>query len=436
MQISTKRGQEDDYLISEGQEVALEREQWLWVRKLLEVFPAFSERNFRLFFWGQLISLIGTWLQAVAQGWLVFELTHSAFWVGIVSAMSGFPVLLFALFGGVIVDRTRKKTVLYWSQIIPMIGAATLGILTLFQVITVWEICVLAFVLGAANAIELPARHALVAGMMPKRHLASAIAMNAAIFNVSRVLGPSVAGALIALIGSGGTFLLNAVSFLAVIVALSCIRFDEHITTHHLHPVAAMKEGMRHAFREEAAVRNFMIAAGLISVFGWSYVAILPAVADEVFHRGVSGLGYLHTFTGLGALLAVILISFYLNKVGPHPFILGGNVLIGASLLLFSFTTSFSWALFWLFCAGLGLISQFSVMNNTIQHMIHDRMRGRVMSVYVLMFRGTAPIGAILIGYGGEMFGLEQVIRIGACVTLLVALFLFSQRHSIPALLP
>lgn len=395
------------------------------------IFPAFESANYRLFFFGQVVSLIGTWLQTVAQGWLVLELTHSAFWVGTVSALSSLPILLFALFGGIIVDRFPRKPVLYIVQVVPMILAFALGALTLTGLVTLWHVCALALLLGLVNAIETPARHAFVADLVQRRQLASAIALNSATFNISRALGPLFAGTLIALIGLGGTFILNAVSFAAVIISLYFIAVHERPPHRQLHPVAAIAEALNYSF-SRPTLRLFLIVAGVVSIFGWSYVSILPVITAEVFHGDATVLGYLYTATGIGALLAALLVSLYEQRTGPAPFMLGGNILMGLALLLFSFTTDFRLGLFYMFLTGFALISEFSVINSTIQHMITNEIRGRVMSIYVLMWRGTAPIGGFLMGYLGQRLGAPMAIRIGAVVVLLAAAVFILKRSHIP----
>ncbi|MDZ4296240.1 MAG: MFS transporter [Patescibacteria group bacterium] len=422
---------EELHVAGESQELALEWSIGRWMRLLAAAFPAFEDRNYRLYFGGQVVSLIGTWLQTVAQGWLVLQLTDSAFWVGAVSALSSLPILFFALFGGVIVDRFSRKRILYLTQLIPMLLAAILGVLTLLDIVTLAQICALAFLLGLVNAIDIPARHAFVADLMDRRRLASAIALNSVTFNVSRVVGPSIAGTLITFIGVGGTFLVNAVSFIAVVAALMLITARTRAPAEHPAALKAIADGLAYTFSRRI-LRVFMIVAGVVAVFGWSYVSILPVVAERVFGGDVASLGYLHTAAGLGALSAAILISVFIRRTGPGIFILGGNLVLGASLFLFSLTTSLELGLVWMFFTGLALIAEFSVINSTIQHLIDDAVRGRVMSIYVLMWRGTAPIGGFLMGYLAEELGAQLSIRLGAGVVFAAALFIALNYRHIP----
>ncbi len=402
-----------------------------WIKSGLGAFPAFRQRQYRIYFSGQFVSLTGSWLQIVAQGWLVFELTHSAFWVGFVNALSSLPILLFGIIGGVIVDRFNTKKILYFTQTLPMLFAGILGLLTILEIITLYHIAVLAFLLGMVNALDVPARQTFVAEIMERRRLASAIVLNAAAFNGSRIIGPSFAGLAIALIGLGGTFLVNAVSFLAVIVSLAFIRADTPAPETHPHPITAMKEGLSYTF-SRPDLRLIILVVALISVFGWSYAAILPVIAADVFGQGASGLGYLYTAVGLGALCATLTISFFLPRVGPAPFILGGNVLLGLMLLSFSFVSHFGVGLGLMFFIGLALLAQMSVMQSIVQHAIHDSVRGRVMSIYVTFFRGTAPFGALLIGYLGEALGPQWAVRLMALPTLATAAILIRKRRLLP----
>lgn len=403
-----------------------------WLGRLGRAFPAFfEERNYRLYFTGQFISLVGSWLQTVAQGWLVFELTRSAFWVGMVAALNSLPILAFVVLGGVIVDRFSRKKILYLTQIAPLLLAAALGALTFSGAATLFNVGVLAFLLGVVQALDMPARQAFVPEMVAKRHLASAIALNSVIFNGSRVIGPSAAGALINWIGLGGTFFVNAASFLAVMASLAFIRVTPRAHETHLHPIAALGEGFRYAFGRPS-LRLFMALAAVGSMFGWSYVSILPVVAANVFGGGAALLGHFYTAAGLGALLGAALISLYVKRLGPRPFIIVGSIVLGVSLFTFSFVANIALGFVLLFFAGLGLLGQFSVINSAIQHSIDDRMRGRVMSIYGLFWRGTAPLGSFLMGTLGEAFGPGWAIRIGAILLLACAACVVFLRRRIP----
>lgn len=397
----------------------------------LGAFPAFQDRNYRLYFCGQFISLAGSWLQQVAQGWLVFELTHSAFWVGFVTAMSSLPVLFFGVFAGVVVDRFNTKTLLYISQVLPMLFSAILGVLTLLGLATITNISVLALLMGFVNALDVPSRQTFTAKMMDRKHLASAIVLNAAAFNGSRIIGPSIAGICIALIGVGGTFIINAASFIAVIVSLMFIRVDASPPDTHAHPITALKDGLSYTF-SRPDLRLIMFTVACVSIFGWSYIAILPVIAGDIFHEDAAGLGHMYTAIGFGAVTTTILISLYLQRWGPARFIIGGNSAITAILLAFSFVTDFSLGLVLMFLAGLALLAQMSVMNSTVQHSIDGSLRGRVMSIYVTAFRGMSPIGAFLIGWLADILSPQWAIRLMALPLAGVTVLLVMNRRLIP----
>ncbi len=396
-------------------------------KSFLNAFPAFKYKNYRLYFSGQLISLIGTWLQIVALGWLVLKMTNSAFWVGTVSALSTLPVLLFALFGGVIVDRFNKKKILYITQIIPMMLAFVLGFLTLFQKVNLVGVSVLAFLFGTVSALDNPARQAFVVEMVRREDLASAIALNSSIFNGARVIGPGIAGILIAAIGIGGTFIINGISFIAVIIALFFITSKKLLPQVHPHPVKAIKQGLSYSF-SHPIIKTLLMFTGVISIFGWSYSTLMPVIAQNIFHQGPAVLGYLYSATGVGAVFAAIIISVLSKKLNPLVFILVGCLLFSLSVLSFTFIKNYIFALPVLFFVGFGLIMQFSIINSTIQHLVPDDIRGRVMSIYTLMFLGMFPIGSFQVGIIAERLGSIFAIRLGAIIVFAYGVYIFLNR--------
>ncbi len=410
-----------EYITSESQEVTL-GESPNWTGKIFKAFPAFAHRNYQLYFSGQLVSLIGTWLQTVGQGWLVFKLTNSAFLVGLVTALGALPIMAFALLGGVVADRFDKRKVLIFTQSASMMLAFTLGFLDILGIIKVWEIAVLAFLLGTVNAIDTPTRQAFVVEMVGRRSLPSAIAMGAGTYNAARAIGPGFAGFLIAVIGVGATFILNGISFIGVIIALFKIKAKSIRANVHPNPVVAIKSGVSYAF-SHPKIRLILVFCSITSVFGWSYTTIMPVVAKNVFGFGPAGLGLLYSSSGLGALVGSIAISIFSTKVNPKFFIFGGNFLAMSTLILFTFTSNIYLALIILFFSGFGLLCQFATMNSSIQHMVDDGFRGRVLSMYTLAFLGMSPIGSFQIGYVAQRLGVEFAIRYGAVVSLVFGLF-------------
>ncbi|WMJ74346.1 MFS transporter [Cytophagaceae bacterium ABcell3] len=417
------------------------RDKWLnpqtgtadvkWVRKIAEAFPAFKSSNYVKYFWGQLISLIGTWLQIVAQGWLVLKLTNSAFLIGLVTAMSTLPTLFFTLFGGVIVDRLSKKKILIYTQFSAMILAFALGLLSIFDLITVWLIALLAFMLGMVNALDAPARQAFVSEIVSKDQLTSAIAINSSVFNGARVIGPGLAGLLIAWIGTGGAFIVNGVSYIAVLLALTSMKLPKKLAkTQQPKAFRAIKDGLKYTFTHPV-ISTLILLAGIISIFGWSYTTLLPFIAQNTFHLDATGLGYLYAASGLGSLLGALIVGGFSRRLSPLPFIFVGNLMFVISISLFTFTTNLPFALLLMFLSGMGLLFQAAMINTSIQRIVKDEFRGRVMSIYILMFLGMTPIGNLQIGYVSETINVDFAIRLGAAVVFLGGLIIFVFRNKI-----
>lgn len=400
------------------------------MQKVFKIFPAIKNSNYRLYFTGQMISITGTWLQIVAQGWLVLKLTNSAFMIGLVAAVAALPTLLFSLFGGVIVDRFPKRKILIFTQSSAMILALILGFLTLAGIINIWEIIVLAFLLGMVMAIDAPARQAFVVEMVGKEDLPSAIALNSGIFNGARVIGPSVAGFLIALVGVGGAFIINGVSYVAVVFALFLMHLSSSPRHSKANPILAIKEGITYSMRHPI-IRTLLIFAGITSIFGWSYSTILPYIVEHTFGIGAEGLGYLYAASGVGALAGTVVVSAFSKKASSLAFILVGNALFAIGAILFSFTSNLFFGLAFLFLLGFGLLLQFSTINTVIQSMVEDKYRGRVMSIYTIMFLGLLPLGNLQIGFFSEHFGTGFAIRLGAVITFLFGVMVYLSRSRI-----
>jgi MFS family permease len=397
---------------------------------LIKAFPAFESRNYKLYFSGQLISLIGTWLQIVALGWLVLKMTNSAFLIGLISALGSLPSLFFTLFGGVLVDRFAKKKILFITQGTAMILAFILGMLTVLNLVNIWEIGVIALLMGMVAAIDIPARQAFVAELVNKDQIPSAIALNSATFNAARVIGPGIAGLLIAWIGTGGAFLVNSASYIAVIAALWLMNIESKFIKTKSRTLDAIKEGLAYSF-SHPVIRILIIFTGVSSVFGWSYTTVLPLLAGNKFQLDAAGLGYMYAATGLGALTATLLIGFFSKKVSAVYFILGGNTLFSLSIIIFSFTNDLMFALVLLFFAGFGLLSQFAMMNTTIQSLVKSELRGRVLSIYIFMFMGLTPIGNLQVGFLSEKMGSSFAIRVGAIIVFLFGVLVYFYRDRI-----
>lgn len=380
--------------------------------------PAFQHRNYRLFFGGQLVSLIGTWAQAIGQGWLVLELTDSPLALGAVSALQFTPSLLFGLWAGVLADRFPKRRVLLCTQSVAMLLAVALGLLTSLHLVALWHVFVLATLLGLVNALDMPARQAFVGEMVGKEHLASAIALNASLFNAARVVGPAIAGLLIGWFGVTPLFWLNAASFIAVLIALSKMEIAPLTRRSRRGGMnAELLEGLRYV-RRTPVVLLIMIVVGVVGTFGMNYQVLIPLFARAVLHRGASGYGFLMSALGLGSLLAALTLAL----AGRQPRL--GRVVAAAagfSLLQLAVAASHTYALTLalLVAAGYCGVLFMATANTIVQTASPPELRGRVMSLYITLFAGSTPIGSLAIGALAHAYGAPPAMAIGAGISAL-----------------
>jgi MFS family permease len=390
-------------------------------------FPALRERNFRLYFYAQLISLAGTYLQSTAQGWLVFQLTGSAFWVGLVAALVFSPTFVLVLFGGALVDRLDRRGILYFTQTAAMALAFVLGILTLTHHINLLELNILALCLGIVNALDTPARSAFIPEMIADRaNLASAISLNSGMATAAMAVGPAIAGILIALIGVGWTFIINGLTFIAVLFALYAMNVQLRVIEEKAkeHPIAMVKTGLQYLFSNPSLV-FLTIVSGIMAIFGRAYNAILPVIAVEVYKGGSETLGYLLSAFGAGAAVGAILLSMFSKKISSKIWIVGGNLLVGASLILFSFTTSLPWGFAFVFLAGLAFVVELSVVITIIQHVVPDAVRGRALSVFYFVYFGGYSLGSFAIGWAAEKIGSSAAVGVSGVAALIIGISLF-----------
>ncbi len=415
--------QEEQYILQESRELNI-GERPGWTKHFFKAFPALRHRNYRLYASSNVISQIGTWLQNVAQGYVVYEITNSAFWVGLISALYFLPILIFSLFAGVIIDRHRKRSIMYITQTVQAVLAMVLAALTYFGYAQALHIAIFAFLLGCANAFDMPARQTFMTRIVKKDDLSSAISLNAGTYNAARIVGPSMAGITIAQLGVSGAFLINGLSFFAVIAALIAMRFNEVIHDTHPAPLRAIREGLSVSFRHEV-IRPILFLALFAAVFGWSYVAIMPVVAKDVFHQDAQGLGYLQAAAGAGAILGAILVSSFSSRVKPYIFMFSGAFIFSVALMIFSFANEMVFGMISLAIAGFGLITLFATMNATVQHLSPDHLRGRIMSVYTLMFIGMSPFGSMEIGWLSDIINVQNTLRLNAAIIFLAALIIY-----------
>jgi MFS family permease len=371
---------------------------------------------------------VGTWLQVVAQGWLIFQMTHSAFWVGVVAAVGNLPILIFALFSGVIVDRVDRKKILIYTQYASMVLALILGVLTIMNTITVLELNILSFLLGVVTAVDLPARQAFMTEMVDKKKIASAVALNSGMFNGARVIGPGIAGILIGLVGTGGAFILNGLSYIAAIIVLYLIHPLPREVYPQSHPIDAIKEGISYV-ASHPVIRNLILLAGVVTIFGFSYTTVLPVMVSDIYHQDASLLGYIYAAAGVGAVVGALSLSIFAERIPNTFFISSGTILSAISLFVFASTTNILLAYLAMFVSGLGLVLLFSTITTTIQHLVDDAYRGRVMSIYTIAFLGVAPLGSILIGIIAQYVSTPFSIQYGCVVYLLFGGIMFLRRN-------
>jgi MFS family permease len=371
---------------------------------------AFRHNNFRLYFIGQLISLSGTWMQTVAQGWLVFHLTQSELWLGVVACAAGMPSLVLSPFGGVIVDRVPRRRILLFSQFAQMLLAFTLAWLTFTHVVQVWHIVTLAFLLGVVNAIDAPSRQAIVADMVGRDDLTSGIALNSMMFNASRIFGPAAAGILLRLVGPAWCFFLNGVSFLAVIGMLLIIHIASAVNpTTAFAPLRQLKEGLRFS-RRHPTIAPLLLLAAVSSLFVINVTSLLPAFAATVLHSPTEAYATMSTATGVGAVFAAGLMALAGKRFGRGRVVLVMSIFTPLSVFLLSRVTALPLAILLAGLYGFGIILQFVTTNTLIQSEVPDEFRGRVLSLYTLMFFGVAPFGALALGVTAGGFGVASTL--------------------------
>jgi MFS family permease len=385
------------------------------------ILRALRHRNYKLFFGGQLISLVGTWMQAVAESWLVFRLTGSSTLLGATAFANQIPVFLFATIGGTVADRANRRSILIVTQTVSMVLPFILAILTLTHHVRVWHVFVLAACLGIVNAFDIPARQSFVVDMVGREDLLNAIALNSSMVNGARVLGPSVAGLLVAAVGEGWCFLLNAISYIAVITGLALMRVPARELQVERRPMHDPTAGFRFVART-APVRALMLLLGIVSFSGMPYAVLMPIFAEHILHGGARGLGILMGCSGLGALAGTLTLATRSGVRGLGRWVAAGAASFGVALILFSFSRVFWLSALLLVPVGASMMVQMAASNTLIQAMVPDALRGRVMAVYSMMFMGMAPFGALFAGSVAERIGAPRTVTIGGFVCIGAAL--------------
>jgi MFS family permease len=389
-------------------------------------FRALQHRNFQLFFAGQLISLIGTWMQSTAQLWLVYKLTNSAALLGVFGFANQIPILVLASVGGYVGDRYNRHLGVIWTQTASMILAFVLAALTLTDLIQVWHLILIAFLVGVVNAFDVPIRQAFLVQMVGKEDLPNAIALNSSIFNGARVVGPAVAGFAIAWIHEGWCFFLNGVSFVAVIVALLAMRIPKSEPKPHLgSPVRNFLEGFRFAMNDWP-IRSSLLLLSVLSLFGLQYSVFLPVLARDVLHRGARGFGFLLSAAGVGAVLGALQFAARTSYQGLARWIATMSAIFAVCLIVLSQSHLFWLSAAVMFVAGFAATSQMAATNTTLQNRVPDELRGRVMAVYATMFMGVQPIGSLIAGGIAKHIGAPRTLAaFGGIMLVATLVFVF-----------
>lgn len=393
-----------------------------------EMFRALRHRNFLLFWSGAFLSNTGTWMQAVAQGWLVLQLTNSPFWLGFDGFMSTAPGLLLTLAGGVFADLMDRRTLLIYTQIVAGLAALTLGVLVVTQVVHVWMILLLSFVTGCCLAMAGPSYMALVFDLVGREDLANAVALNSTQFQLARVLGPVFAGLGFKAFGLAGCFFANAVSFVAVVTGLKMVRFErpkteEGIPSRSVRDRGAFIHDLVEGFRYVGGrprVSILLLISAVTSLFGAPYISMTPVFARDVFHLGASGLALLMGTAGAGALSGALFLAYLGDFRHKGWFVLGGDFAFAVCLICFSLSTNVKVSLVFLFLLGFGIVCSVAVSNTLLQKLVTDEMRGRVMSMFMLSFIGAMPIGNLIAGAASHRFGVQHTLAAGG---LIIAVF-------------
>jgi MFS family permease len=389
------------------------------------IFRALSSRNYRLFFSGQGVSLIGTWMQSAAMSWLVYRITGSTLLLGVVAFSNQIPTLFLGPFAGVVADRWERKRLLIWTQSLSMLQALILATLVLTGAIQTWHIIALSLLIGIINAFDIPVRQSFVVQMVERREdLGNAIALNSAMFNSARFIGPMVAGILISTLGEGVCFLLNGISYLAVLASLAAIRVAQRQNHNGKAPVLwEFYEGIRYAFDFKPIIAILALLS-IFSIAGAPYLVLMPAFAKDVLHGGAHTYGFLMSAAGIGALSATMYLASRRNAHGLIRIIPVATAACGLGIASFALSRNFVFSIICLFLAGFGMMIQIASSNTIIQTIVDEDKRGRVMSLFAMSFMGVMPFGSLLAGSVADRIGVQSTLLLGgACCIIGASIF-------------
>ncbi|HEY0730040.1 MAG TPA: MFS transporter [Pyrinomonadaceae bacterium] len=389
------------------------------------MFRALSHRDFRLFWIGAFLSNVGTWMQAVAQGWLVLLLTNSAFWLGLDGFMATAPGFVFTLVGGVFADLIDRRRLLLYTQVVAGVAAMALAMLVWTEVVNRWMVLGFSFVTGCCMALASPSFLAMTYDLVGREDLANAVAMNSTQFQLSRVVGPALAGVAFHLFGLAGCFFANGVSFVAVVAALWVVR-PERVTTaaHSVRDRRALWRDLTDGFRyvrSRPRVSALLLLSGINSLFGAPYFTLVPIYARNIFNLGETGLALMMGTSGLGAFIGALLVAYLGDFRRKGWLVLGGSVAFGLFIASFALASTLWLSLVFLFGVGFSVVVCVANINTLLQKLVTDQMRGRVMSMFILSFMGTMPIGNIVAGAASNQFGPQYTLAVGGIIVALVA---------------
>jgi len=385
------------------------------------MFTSLKVKEFRIFWFAMFASLVGTWIQSMAQSWLVFKMTQSSFLLGLVGFLNYIPISILVLAAGVFADRHVKRNLLIVTQLSFMVLAFTLALLVYYNKICVWQILILAFLNGIIIALDAPARQAMVVDLVGKHHLLNAIALNSAAFNSARIIGPALAGVLIALIGIAECFFINALSFLPILIVLVLIkpRQPSFMSSKKTSVVSEIKEALR-LVRANQPFFGLLLMMGIISLFGVSYIVLMPVYAQDVFHLGARGLAILMTANGLGALAGALSLARLKDGVSKFRVFKDAIFLFFISTMLFAFSDSILISSSLLVLAGFGVSRGMAMVNTMLQESVPDAFRGRIMGVFVMMLTGLMPFGNLIAGSAASCLSVGVVVFCGALVSFVL----------------
>ncbi|XWK86252.1 MAG: MFS transporter [Phormidium sp.] len=405
-------------------------------KNLIPNIPAFKSKNYRLFFAGQGLSLIGSWMTQVATIWLVYKLSTSPWLLGIVGFASQIPSVVFLPIAGVFVERWNRHRVIIATQVLSMIQSLALAVLTLTGIINIWQLILLSLFQGTVNAFDAPARQAFVPEIVEKREdLANAIALNSAMFNGARLIGPAIAGIVLATVGAGYCFLIDGLSYIAVICALLAMKLKPHVVALNIkgNSLQRLKEGFVYAF-SFPPIRAIILLLALVSFMGMQYTVLVPIFATKVLNGGADALGFLMAGSGVGALVGAVYLSMRKSVVGLGKIIAYSPAIMGIGLVAFGLSRVLWFSLIMMFVTGLGFILQFASSNTLLQTIVEDDKRARVLSIYTLAFFGVIPFGNLFAGGLANYIGAPNTVIISGIFCILGSLYFARQLPSLKPL--